>query len=260
MSKEKMEISQSITFSFTPVGWICSPFKEKFGAPRQGVLVPSSQGWIEIKKSWIEKGALEGLDSFSHLWVTSVFHQNLDAGSDHQKSGTAETGKVRPPRLQGKKIGVFASRSPFRPNPLGLSLMKLERIECNRVYVSGLDLVDGTPVLDIKPYLPEVDHASDAKGGWLEQVSLQKRPVVFSEEAERALQAIEKSASIKSSIKSLMNSPEVSLRSLIVEILQLDPRPVSQRKQKKSYGITLFNWNVRFIEKGSAFEVVSLEE
>lgn len=139
-----------MTFSFQPIGVIHSCFKEKFGIPRQSGLVTAAQATLELHAPYDCPEALVELEGFSHIWVTFVFHQSM---RDNWKA------TVRPPRLGGnQRIGVFASRSPFRPNPIGLSAVQLESIDCKdghcQLQLRGADLLDGTPVLDIKPYVP----------------------------------------------------------------------------------------------------------
>ncbi|XP_053990792.1 tRNA (adenine(37)-N6)-methyltransferase-like [Hylaeus volcanicus] len=133
------------------IGIVRSCFRTKYGVPRQGLLVSKAKGVIEFTTD-IDHSFLEGLDEFSHCWLIWVFHIG------HSES---IKGKVRLPKLQGNRKGVFATRSPHRPSPIGLSLVKIDRVLCNEVMISGLDLVDGTPILDIKPYHP-FDHISPA--------------------------------------------------------------------------------------------------
>lgn len=144
-----------------PIGYIYTDFKEKFGIPRQSGRVQSLVGRVVLLPEFKGGEALRGIEEFSHLWLIFGF-------SKAQKS--RQTLTVRPPRLGGnKRIGVFASRSPFRPNSLGLSLVKLERVEGEDLIVSGVDILDGTPIYDIKPYLPYADAKPDAKGSYAEE-------------------------------------------------------------------------------------------
>ena len=149
---------------FKPIGLVHSCFAQKFGVPRQPHLATAAQGWIEIMPDYAYPEAFRGLEDFSHIWIHFIFHQT-------QHEGWRPT--IRPPRLEGKKrFGVFATRSTHRPNPIGLSVVKLNQIEISsrssgppliRLHLQGLDLVDQTPVIDIKPYLPYADslpHAS----------------------------------------------------------------------------------------------------
>ncbi|CAL1290993.1 unnamed protein product [Larinioides sclopetarius] len=135
----------------TPVGFISSCFKTKNGIPRQPSLCLAAKGTLTIEKRIFSnpEHSLIGLKEFSHIWILFVFHEN--------GSHTAVKAKVHPPRLNGTSVGVFSTRSPHRPCPIGLSLTKLDKIEGSTLFLSGIDLLDGTPVLDIKPYIPLYD-------------------------------------------------------------------------------------------------------
>ena len=179
-------------------------FTEKFGVPRQPLLVPAARGMIKLNPDPLFLEAVNRLETFSHVWIVFVF----DRGE-----GQPWRPRIEPPRAEGPRtVGVFASRSPRRPNPIGISAVKLERIDMQapggiEIHVSGVDLLDGTPVLDIKPYLPYADSIPGATSGWA------------SEEIERLAVSF---------------STEVSLpperAELLRQILSLDPRPTSQRR------------------------------
>ena len=150
MSKNSPSIELQI------LGKVESPFKQKFAIPRQPGLAPHAKGIIKIEPPFNQSSAFKGLSEFSHIWVSFVFHETMDKGWKPQ---------VRPPRLGGNdKTGVFATRSTFRPNPLGLSVLKLDKVVLSstnvELHVSGIDLLDGTPVVDIKPYIPYSDKIS----------------------------------------------------------------------------------------------------
>lgn len=214
------------------IGIVESCYRDKFGTPRQPGLAPSSMAKIILEKEWQPSLALEGLEGFSHLWVIFVFHQN--------KNLTYHA-KVHPPRLGGKQIGVFATRSPHRPNPIGLSLVKLEQITNNEIWISGVDLIDGTPVLDIKPYLPEVESIPTARSGWSGDVAAMKKEVVWSEALSIQVQQWEKK----------IQTP--GLRQLIEETLTLDPRPVVYRgfegqesPYRQRHAVRLYDGDIHF--------------
>lgn len=137
-------------FSMNPIGYVHSIFTYKNGTPRQPSLCPYARGKLMIEKTVFNnpEHSLEDLEAFSHVWLIFVFHKN---NNEFTKA------KVKPPRLNGKKVGVFSTRSPYRPNPIGLTLAKLDKIEGSTLHLSGIDLLDGTPVLDIKPYIPSYD-------------------------------------------------------------------------------------------------------
>jgi len=214
------------------IGKIESCYQDKFGTPRQPGLAPSSWARLRISKEWQPELALEGLEGFSHLWVIFLFHQNTNLRYH---------AKVHPPRLGGKQMGVFATRSPHRPNNIGLSLVKIEKIERDSVYLSGIDLVDGTPVLDIKPYLPEVEAISDAKSGWAKEASQAKIQVLWTEEQKQIVQ------------KWSERIGQPQLIQLIEETLTLDPRPLVYRGYEGSdspyrqvHAVRLFDGDIHF--------------
>lgn len=208
-----------------PIGIFYSCFTDKFGTPRQPGLVPSSEGYIELNKNLQPKEALSGLTAFSHIWVIFSFHKNTNL---------KYRPKVHPPRLEGGTIGVFATRSPHRPNPLGLSVCKLESIIGGKVFVSGIDLIDQTPVYDIKPYLPNVEKIRGAFNRLEEKLSKYQNKVVFSREASVFLKSLNKLKALK-------------LRRLIKESLQSDPRPLAYKKNlQKQHVFSLYQFDVYF--------------
>ncbi|MBU0499042.1 MAG: tRNA (N6-threonylcarbamoyladenosine(37)-N6)-methyltransferase TrmO [Gammaproteobacteria bacterium] len=215
-------------FHFEAIGRIESPYREKFGIPRQSGLVPAARGRLILLPPYDCPEALAGLETTSHLWLLFVFH-DIGAGSWRPR--------VRPPRLGGnKRVGVFATRSGFRPNPIGLSVVKLEGIRCDgegvSLSLSGLDLLDGTPVLDIKPYIPYADALSDASSALAPAPPGKRLAVIFDTDAEAVLAAL---------------GDGEYLRSLIAETLTLDPRPAYKGEaDEKEYGMRLGGWNVRW--------------
>ncbi len=216
-------------FSFSTIGIVHSCFKEKFGVPRQPGLVPASTAQLELLPPYNRVEAVEGLQHVSHIWLQFIFHEFL---------GQAWKPTVRPPRLGGnKRMGVFATRSPVRPNALGLSVVKLERIETNGaqviLHLSGIDLIDGTPVVDIKPYVPYVDCIDEAKNNFANEAP-EPLAVTFSSEAEQACQHC-----------SARHSTDVA--ALIVQVLQQDPRPSYQAfDAERTYGMKLLDVDVQW--------------
>ncbi len=202
-----------MTVSYEAIGHLSSPFKEKFGVPRQSLLLSEAKGWVKLRPDPLFQQAARHLDQFSHIWLIFVFHKNM-----HKPWHPL----IDTPLLEaGEKMGVFATRSPDRPNSIGMSAVKLERIDLDapqgiEIHVSGLDLLDGTPILDIKPYLPYADRIEDANSGWVTQ-SARRYPVSFSEESLATLEEAQEQL-------------ELNLRELIREMLELDPRPTSQRR------------------------------
>jgi len=186
-----------------------SLFPEKFGIPRQSGQVPAATGEVVLRPPYARPEAVRGLEACSHVWLLFLCHQ---------AQGWRPT--VRPPRLGGNtRLGVFASRSPFRPNPIGLSVVQLDGVDTTagvRLKVSGVDMVDGTPILDIKPYLPWADAIPEARGGVADQAP-QSLAVSFSPEAEQQL------------------AHDDPRRTLIEQVLALDPRPAYHRDPERRY-------------------------
>lgn len=201
---------------------IKSDFPNKFGIPRQSGLI-NTKAKIIFEKEYRNTAALRGLEDFSHLWLIWEFSQN-------NREDWSPT--VRPPRLGGnKRVGVFATRSPFRPNSLGLSSVKIERIYEDKengtvIEVSGADLMDNTPIFDIKPYIPYTDCHTDAVGGFSEDVFAQQLKVVIPEEVK---QKIDK--------EDLEN---------ITEILKSDPRPHYHNDDERVYGFEYSHYHIEF--------------
>ena len=204
-----------------PIAYIRNGYKEKFGVPRQSGLAPSVKSVIEFCEEYRDENCIRDIEQYSHLWIIWGFSKN-----EKQWSPT-----VRPPRLGGnKRVGVFATRSPFRPNSLGLSCVKLEKIEDSKngkiLIVSGGDLADGTPIYDIKPYLPYVDSIPDALGGFSEDHKNDILEVEFSEDTKERLTE-----------KQIQN---------ITELLSLDPRPSYQNDEERIYGLSFEDLQIKF--------------
>jgi len=160
-----------MSLTLTPIGHIKSMFHQKNGTPRQSGLIKSARASLTINKAVFNnpEHSLEDLSSFSHVWLIWVFHAN---------GGVAVKAKVAPPRLKGKRVGVFSTRSPHRPCPIGLTLAKVERVEGATVHLSGIDLIDGTPVLDVKPYIPQYDSVQEPYIPQYDSVSEDKEPYI----------------------------------------------------------------------------------
>lgn len=218
-----------MNFTFPAIGIIHSCFKEKFGIPRQPGLAPLARATLELLPPYDDPCALEGLQDCSHIWVQFVFHAN-------ERQGWKP--KVKPPRLGGNKsLGVFATRSPTRPAPIGLSVVKLEGIERTHdklyVHLSGVDLLDGTPVLDIKPYVPYVDKVPNAYNLFAAEA-----PSLITVTLTTAVQAI------CDDYKKRTGTP---LAELIQQVLQQDPRPSYQVPDaERIYGMKLLDVDVRW--------------
>lgn len=216
---------------FEIIGTIRSCYKEKFGIPRQAGLVPTATGILEMLPPYNRAEAFTGLEGFSHLWLLFLFHGN------HRQHWKAT---VRPPRLGGNtRLGVFATRSPFRPNPIGLSAVELKAIEQTSgqvlLHLGGLDLLDGTPIIDIKPYLPYADAIAGACGGFAADAPAGQLTIKFLPEAEQVCRQLEKER-------------YPGLQQLIIDTLCSDPRPAYYRKrpQKGCFGMKLFDFDLRW--------------
>ncbi len=189
-----------------PIGHVRSAYKQKFGVPRQPGLVRGARAFLEILPRVQPELSLDGLKEFSHIWAIFYFHRN-DNARFHAK--------VRPPRLRGKTVGIFATRSPHRPNPIGLSLLEIESVEANGIWVRGADLLDETPILDIKPYLREIESRPDARSGWSEELSARQVAIEWSPQAQLALQ------------EARPTQTDISdLKDMIEDTVALDPRPL----------------------------------
>ncbi|QCF26546.1 tRNA (N6-threonylcarbamoyladenosine(37)-N6)-methyltransferase TrmO [Hydrocarboniclastica marina] len=218
------------------IGRLHSCFPDKFGVPRQPGLSRAAQGEIEILPPYNRPEAFRGLEEISHIWVTFLFHENLS--KPWQPT-------IRPPRLGGnKRVGVFASRSSFRPNGLGLSLLKLTQIDTTngvRLRVSGVDMIDSTPIVDIKPYLPYADAAPNASAGWAEQPPERRLEVKFSSQARQALHHLSGTSTGSPGRYPL-------LEDLVEEVLSGDPRPTYRRSKAddRTYATRLYDLEVRW--------------
>ena len=227
------------------IGYMKSPYREKFGIPRQPNLV-QVESYIEMLEPYNDLMAFEGIEEFSHLWLIWQFHDNKNAES------TKFRPQVRPPRLGGnKKIGVFATRSMYRPSPMGLSVVQLKEVKkvgkSVRVYVTGSDLLDGTPILDIKPYIQYSDAVMDAQSGYAQDEPVRKQ-VIWSEVAE-----LQKNQLIA------MGSLEKQTVFELQEVLSLDPRPAYQHDEERVYGMLFAGLNVKFRIIGFNVEVLEIQ-
>ena len=218
------------------VARIHTGFPEKFGIPRQSGLVKGLMGRIVFEPPYRTPEAIRGIEGFSHLWLLWCF-------SKVTREGWSAT--VAPPRLGGKKkMGVFATRSPYRPNPVGLSSVKLERVELDErlgavLWVSGIDMLDGTPIYDIKPYLPYSDCHADATGGFGEEVRSHRLQVEFPDSL-------------------LLRIPEAE-RENIIAVLEQDPRTAYIHDDAREWGVTYAGVNVLFTVKGDCLTVCDVE-
>ncbi len=217
-----------MSYSITPIGRIHSPYKEKFAVPRQPRLAPSATARIQLLDAANTPESVRGIEQFSHIWLLFLFNQNLAAGWK---------ATVRPPRLGGnERIGVFASRATFRPNGIGMSTVELLGVTQEKgqtwLELGSVDLVDGTPIIDIKPYIPYSDALPDAKGGFAEQAP-QVLPVIFTPQAQQDI---------------YHHPNKQQVMQVIEQVLAQDPRPAYKKGKQddKQYAVHLFNLNVHF--------------
>lgn len=219
-----------------PIAKIITDFPTKFGIPRQSGLIKRLTGEILFEPEYRSSDYIRGLEQFSHLWLLWGFSEN--AGKEHGAT-------VRPPRLGGNtRLGVFATRSPFRPNNMGLSCVKLEKITNDknslRLTVSGCDMMSGTPIYDIKPYIPYCDSVPEANGGFAEE----------NRDYRLKTQADEK----------LLEALPQEKRELLLEILASDPRPQYQEDEARIYGFSFAGFEVKFRVKGDTAIMESIEK
>jgi tRNA-Thr(GGU) m(6)t(6)A37 methyltransferase TsaA len=220
-----------------------SCFQEKFGTPRQPGLVPAATGTLELHPPCNVPEIVRGLDAFSHLWLIYIFHQCRDRPWQ---------ATVRPPRLGGnRRVGVFGTRSNFRPNPIGMSVVQLDGIVIQgdriQIHVSGIDIIDGTPVIDIKPYLPFADCIPDADGAYA-HTAPEPLAVTFTREAAAACRQASGA------------HPGIDLHALIEQVLAQDPRPAydAASERAKTYGTRLLDLNIRWEPSAGGLRVIDI--
>jgi tRNA-Thr(GGU) m(6)t(6)A37 methyltransferase TsaA len=231
-------------YLFNPIGIIHSCFTEKFGIPRQPRLATAARAILDIVPPYDQDEAFTDLKTFSHVWLVFVFH-GIEKGKWRPT--------VRPPRLGGnRRTGVFATRSGFRPNPIGISAVVLEGIDRHNgrlcLTLSGVDLLDQTPVLDIKPYVPYSDRIPEAAGGFATASPQAVLKVEFARAAQRACHRLE--------------HRYPAFMELVTQVLRADPRPAycKQRKERTDFGIRLYDVNVRWKIRGEKVWVFSVEK
>ena len=215
---------------------IYTDFKEKFGIPRQSGILKESVAKIVFEPEYRRNEALRGIEGYSHLWLIWQF-------SEAVRDEWSPT--VRPPRLGGnKRVGVFATRSPYRPNPIGLSSVKLLEVQKTEseglvLYVLGADILSGTPIYDIKPYLAYTDSHPDAIGGFADDVFGYRLEVDFPEE--------------------LLQKIEAEKRDTLIELLSGDPRPAYKKENPKEYGMSFASYEIFFTVKGTTLSVTAVD-
>ncbi|MCQ9121958.1 tRNA (N6-threonylcarbamoyladenosine(37)-N6)-methyltransferase TrmO [Rodentibacter pneumotropicus] len=226
----------------SPIAIIHTPYKEKFSVPRQADLVQDGVGIVELLPPYNSPEAVRGLEKFSHLWLIFQFDQ-ISQGKWQPT--------VRPPRLGGnRRVGVFASRATHRPNPLGLSKVALRKVECISgkvfLHLGSVDLVDGTPIFDIKPYIAYADSEPNAQSDFAQEKPTVKLHVEFSEQAQSAVKKIEEK--------------RPHLMRFIRDVIEQDPRPAYQqgKPSERIYGISLYDFNIKWQIKAGTVDVVEI--
>ena len=231
MVKKMEQITENI------IAYIHTDYNEKFGIPRQSGLAPSVQGRIVFQPEFRDPEAVRGLEGFSHIWLIWEFSENR---------GKAWSPTVRPPRLGGnRRMGVFATRSPFRPNPIGLSCVELSEVRLDDpegpvIVVQGPDLLDGTPILDIKPYIPYADSFPDASIGFLSDATELQVHVV-----------------IPDNIREILGE---RLTNEVSDVLKNDPRPTYQKDSDRVYGVLFGGYNITFTVQEDVLTVIDAEK
>ncbi|MBQ4857385.1 tRNA (N6-threonylcarbamoyladenosine(37)-N6)-methyltransferase TrmO [Pseudoalteromonas sp. MMG007] len=230
-------------YSISAIGHIQSPYKQKFAIPRQPRLVPEAKAKLIFTSEFNREEFVRGIDEFTHIWLLFRFHETADKGF---------SAMVRPPRLGGnERKGVFATRATFRPNAIGMSAVKLEGIEYKNgqlsLLLAGIDLLDGTPIIDIKPYLPYSDAMQDASAG-------------FADTRPETQMSVEFTPEVTSFIEQQTQYPD--LLNFISNVLKQDPRPAykKQKDGEQSYGMTLYDYNIRWQVNGEHNVVTSIEK
>jgi len=228
---------------FKPIGHITSCFKQKFGIPRQPGLVKQATAKLTLLPEFSHPDIVRGLDQYSHVWILFIFHQNIQKKPKNT---------VRPPRLGGnERMGVFATRSNYRPNPIGQSVVALDEIEYFsdqiHLHLSGIDILDGTPVLDIKPYLPYADIVKEATAG-------------FANLAPEKLFSVDFSDQSNSELSKYFDESTIDLKQIIIEMLATDPRPAHLQEDvdQKKYCFRLYNFDVSWYIDGKRIIVSEL--
>ncbi len=231
-----------LSYTLNPIGFLKSCYPDKFGTPRQSGIVKKAYSELTIKAEFQPEISLQGLEGFSHIWLQFYFHLNKTARFH---------AKVHPPRLEGQSIGVFATRSPHRPNAIGLSLVELIEIKKDTLILAGADLVDGTPILDIKPYLKQVESVPQSREGWAADIEKNEISVEFTPLAMEILQ------------KWVGRTGKQELQEVIVEVLKQDPRPViykgfesKESLYRNKHAFRLYEGDIHFEFKSKSHVII----
>ena len=226
----------------TPIARFRSAFPTKFGVPRQSGIIDELKGRIVFEPTYRNADALRGLEGFDYLWIIWEFSANR---TKEKRGASSWQPTVRPPLLGGNtQMGVFATRSPYRPNPLGLSSVRIERVELTTkegpvIHVLGADLMDGTPIYDIKPYVTYADNHPGARSGFVDERCWQELEVIFPEQLQKHFTAESLAA--------------------LTRVLALDPRPQYQDNSEKIYGMPYEGYDIRFRVADGVLTVIEVK-
>lgn len=231
-----------MNFTFEAIGIVHSCYKEKFAIPRQAGLVSSATAYIEFFKPYNHPDMFKGLEGFSHIWLSFVFDQHLNKGFNNL---------VSPPMLNGtEQFGVFATRSPYRPNPIGLSVVKLEQIQFREdsifLHIKGADILDKTPILDIKPYIQYADSIENTDNGFTSNIKENEFTIYFSAHVDTQI------------IKAKKHIPDI--RQFIEQLLSQDPRPHYNKSFKTHYCTKVYQYDLHWKINSKDIEVLSLDK
>jgi tRNA-Thr(GGU) m(6)t(6)A37 methyltransferase TsaA len=248
-----MSLSEKVIMTdlhFPIIGYMCSPYREKFGIPRQPNLV-QVESYIEMLAPYNDLLAFEGIEEFSHLWLLWQFHENKHQENKHQENQNFRP-QVRPPRLGGnKKAGIFATRSMYRPAPIGLSVVQFKKVQkvgqSVRLYVTGSDLLNGTPLLDIKPYIQYSDAILDAKSGYAQQEP-ERKQVFWHTDAQKEQEVLQEQQQLT---QQMIDELE--------QVLALDPRPAYQHDEQRIYGLSFANLNIKFQVNQTQIQILEIK-
>jgi tRNA-Thr(GGU) m(6)t(6)A37 methyltransferase TsaA len=247
-------MDQTDTQSVSQIGIVHSCFTQKFGIPRQANVVPETRAFLEIHRRYQPELSLQGLTEFSHVWVIFLFHELV------QERFHA---KIHPPRLNGETIGLFATRSPHRPSRIGLSVCKIDEIKPNGIWLSGIDIADQSPVLDIKPYVPDSDKISEAKSGWTNNTEARNLLVTWTPQATQQLADLFDKPAPNQFGLFAPKLTQVELQTLITNLIALDPRPNVYRGNEQKYSdaehvISVYGIDFYFVAQDGSATVTRL--
>jgi tRNA-Thr(GGU) m(6)t(6)A37 methyltransferase TsaA len=218
--------------TLNPIGILQSDLKQRYETPRQGVLAKGSSAVIQLDPRNNYEQAVKDLDGFGRLWIIFQFHLNKNWKP-----------QVTPPRHTRKKVGVFATRAPYRPNQIGLSCVKLDKVDGLQIHISESDILDGSPILDIKPYLPYSDSFPDVKTGWVKSGLENIYEIIFE-------------AKVKKIAEKFLSKENVNLLSYARVQLEFSPTDTTRKRithstkklsAENQFVLTYQKWRINYI-------------